>query len=122
MRDQYGFMKFEAQVLSKVPTNVPYMKDFMKDRQAMFKKAIAEKSSKAEYQRRVANLYQGNRWLKKTKIGRIVADPWRALRDYEDRWRDKMPAYESPWERRYRGFRAYTAQVDADLKRRSYLQ
>lgn len=110
-----GFQPFEARPLSRVPMKVaPYVREMIRDRQKMKQKAIAEGASRAEWERRIKALYADNRWFRLGKR-RIESDPWRMLRDYEDRWRAKRPQYDSPWQKRQRNWRQYTRKYERTI-------
>jgi len=58
-----------------------------------------------QWEDHIKELYKKNGWLTdRIRAGKryTIADPWRMLRDYEDRWRARQPEYSSPWEARYR--------------------
>ena len=117
-----GLLPFEARPMSRVPSGVPYLKEMVQERWKAYKPLKEGKISEAEYVRRIKVKYQQNRWLRRNRAGRIVADPWQMLRDFEDRWRAKQPIYESPWESRWKRWSDFIAKTEAGLKRRSYLQ
>lgn len=110
-----GFLPFEARPLSRIPTTrTPYMGEMIKDRLKMRQKAIVEKTGQAEWERRIKGLYDENKWLR-AGVRRIERDPWKMLRDYEDRWRDKQPEYESPWEKRGRKWKDFQGEVERTI-------
>lgn len=120
---EVGFLKFEAKPLSRVPLKTPYFKGMISERKAELQDARQKKLSRDEFEKTIKARYQGNRWLRRTKSGQIVADPWHYLREYEERWRNKFAQYESPWEGRQRRFRDFIARTEGNLqRRRGYLQ
>jgi hypothetical protein len=112
-----GLLPFEARPLSRVPPNVPYFKEMLRERRAMFKKAAQMKVTQAKWEEQIKELYKVNRWQKLGRTGKIVADPWQMLRQQEEKWRDKQPQYESPWEGRQRTWRDFLPKVEKTLQR-----
>lgn len=109
-----GFLDTEARVLSKVPTNVPYMKGLIAERQALFNKAKKRDMTKGEYERRIKLKYHAKGW---TEYGRMgdkhlrkfnQSAVWKMLRAYEDRYKDDHPSYKSPWIPRQKAFSEFT--------------
>lgn len=91
-----GLLPFEAKELSKVPLNVPYFRMLVGERRQEYKKFIKAERLTA-WISYIKKLYDDNGWV--TVIGsHRIYDPWKLLRDYEERYRHKMPMYESPWE------------------------
>jgi len=116
-----GFLPFEARAMSKVPLRVcPYMKQLAKDRYKDFLKAKAEGMTRAGWQDKIKKLYSDNHWLRAGKR-RIEADPWKMLREYEDRWKDKNPQYTSPWQKRWRDWKDYQRKIEATIKKQKGL-
>jgi hypothetical protein len=112
------FLPFEARPLSRVPIpTVPYMKELIKERQAMYRKAIEMKVGITKWESQIKELYKVNRWFKLNKVGKIIADPWRMFRDFGDKYRARKPEYDSPWEKRQRDFRDYQGKVERTLLR-----
>ena len=116
-RRQDGFLPFEARSLSRVPPRVPYLADLVEERRAMVKKAKSLGTTQREFEMQVKNLYRVNNWLKKNEAGKIVADPWAMFRDFGDRFRQKNPEYDSPWEKRQRNWRDFQARIERTLER-----
>jgi len=115
---KYGFTRFEARPLSKVPTSVcPYFRELMRERQALMKKALKMGKSEKEYTDSIKELYRVNRWAKVNRAGKIVADPWKMLREYEDRWKQKNPNYTSPWMKRWRNWKDFQRKVENTLRK-----
>ena len=116
-----GFMPGEARPLSRVPFKIaPYTKEMFRDRQKMVKKVNADMKGASktaiakELEARIKKLYDTNRWTSLGKRG-IYRDPWKMLRDYEDRWRDKFPQYTSPWQPRRRDFVNYVGKAERTI-------
>lgn len=103
---QLGFLDFEAAELSqlskRVLSDTPYIRDMLKDRAKVLQEAINRQWGKANYIKWVKELYSDKKWTRRTKTGRVLSDPWSLLRDYEDKYREKYPAYTSPWQRQPR--------------------
>lgn len=110
-----GFLPFEARVLSKVPVRIcPYMKELMKERRAMFQKARADGATRAQWENLIKGKYNTNKWLSAGRR-RIEADPWKMLRDFEDRFRDKNPEYTSPWQKRVRDWQNFLRKAERTI-------
>lgn len=132
-----GFLPFEAEPLSKVPfyivvwkgktagQKIPYMERVVRERrklQTNTLKAARERGlTKIEWgkawKRKITELYNHNRWLKRNKAGQLVPDPWAMLRDFEDRFKHRTPEYESPWQPRQRDYRKDIAKLEETLRR-----
>ncbi len=110
-----GMLPFEARPLSKVPVRVcPYMKQLTKERYQDFLKAKAEGATRTGWENRIKKLYSDNRWLRAGKR-RIEADPWKMLREYEDRWRARFPQYTSPSEKKWRDWKDYQRKIERTI-------
>ena len=117
-----GFLPFEARPLSRVPFKIcPYMRQLIADRRAEANKAIKGGLTKKEYEQQIKDKYKGNKWQKLNRVGKVVADPWRMLRDYEDRWRAKQPDYSSPWEARMRKWRDFIDKIERTMQKQKGL-
>lgn len=111
-----GFLPFEARALSRVPFKIcPYMRQLISDRQETVSEAKGAGATKAQYENQIKGLYNKEKWLKQDRIGKAVADPWRMLRDYEDRWRQKQPSYTSPWEAKYRRWKDFYTKLERTM-------
>ena len=111
-----GWLPFEARSLSHVPIRtVPYMKGMIKERQDMFRKAKDMGTTIDRWRSQIKELYIINKFVRTDWKGKKVADPWAFLRDYEDRWRAKNPAYESPWQKRRRSWRRFMEMVEKTI-------
>ena len=114
-----GALPFEARPWSKVPFGrVPYMKDLINDRIKLFQQAQREGLSIKRWEDRIKDLYNKNKWLKAGKR-RIEADPWKMLRDYENKWRVKNPSYTSPWEARWKGWKDFLARAERTIQKQT---
>jgi hypothetical protein len=112
-----GFLPFEARPLSRVPSYVPYLKAMARERRDMIKKARALGTTQRQFEAQIKELYQINKWLRKNKAGKTIASPWAMFRDYGDRFRQKHPEYDSPWQKRQRRLRDFEARIERTLKR-----
>ena len=112
-----GFLPFEARPLSRVPSYVPYLKALAQERRDMVKKAKSLGTTQRAFEAQIKELYRVNRWLKRNKAGKTVADPWAMLRDFGERFRQKNPEYDSPWEKRQRNWRDFQARIERTLER-----
>lgn len=95
------FLRIEAASLSFVPFNVPYYKQLIRDRQATFRQAQKEGQTSEQYEQGIIKDYIAHGWLRH-KRGKDVPDTFKLLRAYEDRYRDRQPQYESPWQKKPR--------------------
>ena len=112
-----GLLPFEARPMSRVPSNVPYFKAMLKERREMFKKAQQMKTTQAQWETQIKELYRVNKWQKLGRTGKIVADPWHMLRQQEEKYRQKYPQYESPWQPRGRNFKDFQRKQEKTLAR-----
>lgn len=115
---QFGFLPFESRPLSWVPTKVcPYLRDMMVDRRDMVRKMVKDGKTRKQVEDSIKDLYRASNWLKKNRVGKIVADPWKMLREFEDKWKVKQPQYTSPWMKRQQTWRDFQAKIEKTLKR-----
>lgn len=112
-----AFLPFEARPLSRVPSYVPYFRAIVKERRDMARKALKMGTKRLAFETQIRELYRVNRWVKKNKAGKIVADPWAMLRDFQDKFKDKNPQYDSPWEKRQRNWRDFQSRIEKTLAR-----
>lgn len=112
-----GFLPFEARPLSQVPIRtVPYMRDMIRDRQQLFNRAVKAKTSKWKWRDQIKELYAADEFMKLDWKDRLVPDPWQFLRSEEDKFKAKNPAYESPWEKRRRGWRDFLERIEKTIE------
>lgn len=128
LRDS-GFTAREAQVLSNMPLNVPYMRKLVTERRQELRKAVKSGLTVKKFQDNIKNFYVANKFLKDAKIskktGKVIRariDPWAMLRDYEDKFKAKTPQYDSPWQKKQKGFRDYMSKVERTIAKQSGLQ
>jgi len=114
---QAGFLPFEARPLSRVPSYVPYFRAIVKERRDLERKALKMGTKRAAFEGQIRELYRVNGWLKKNKASKVVADPWAMLRDFQDKFKDKNPQYDSPWEKRQRNWRDFQSRIEKTLAR-----
>ena len=114
---QAGMLPFEARPLSKVPFKIcPYMRRLISERASELGKARRQGATQRQWEDHIKGRYAKNKWLRAGKV-RIEADPWRMLRDYEDKWRAKQPQYTSPWQKRYRQWKDFVGKVERTIAR-----
>ena len=106
-----GFLAQEAQVLSKVPMKVPYMKTIMRDRRKEVKTLIDKKYSKTRIEEALKMKYEVQGFMKPR--GRL--DVWAYLRRYEDDWKNKHPEYSSPSQKRRKNFVDFQRKLEGSL-------
>jgi len=116
LRDS-GFLPFEARALSKVPPQTPYMIDMITERRKFVKDYRTKGFSDKQIVGQLKQYYIDNEFLKH-KIGkRATLDPWKMLRHWEDQYKDHMPDYTSPWQKRQKSWVKYTAKAEKTLAR-----
>ena len=112
-----AFTKFEAVALSKVsPGITPYFREMMKERAEMAAKAFKMGTSEKQFETQIKELYRVNRWVKRNRAGQIIADPWKMFREFEDKFKQKTPAYTSPWQKRQKNMRDFVAKYERSIK------
>jgi len=112
----HGFLRFEAQTLSRTSLKVPYFDLLIKERSNLFAEAVERQQSLTQYEKQIKGIYKSNRWYKLSRSGKIVADPWAMYRDREDAHRQKHPQYTSPWEKRQKDFRGFVSKTEKNIK------
>lgn len=110
-----GFLPFEARPLSRVPSNVPYFRQLVMDRANDARAAKARGVTRGQYEDKIKGQYRREGWLKKDRLGKVVADAWQMLRAFEDRYRARQPEYESPWEPRGRKLKDFIAKIERTM-------
>ena len=65
-----------------------------------------------QYEVQIKLTYAKNGWVRRSKKGQVVADPWKMLRDFEDRYKQKNPEYDSPWEKRWRDWKDFLGKYE----------
>lgn len=112
-----GLLPYEARPLSKVPLkSTPYMRALVKERQGEYRQAAKAKVGLRGYEAQIKDKYDKAGWLTAGKW-RIRRDPWKMLRDYEDKWRAKNPQYTSPWEKRWRDWKGFVDKAERTIAR-----
>ena len=115
-----GFLAFEARPLSVVPIkSVPYMKGLIRERLQLLRDAQQHKATTAQYEAQIRKDYNTHGFLKRNRVGKVISDPWAMLHDFEDRYRAKNPAYESPWEKRRRSLVDFMAKIEQTIASQS---
>lgn len=93
-----GFLPVEAKELSTITTMTPYIRQLIKDRYAMYLVHKEQKTTTAEYNKNIVNIYIDRGWLSNSKsLGKKLDDKavYRLLRFYENLYRMDYPEYES---------------------------
>ena len=108
-----GFARFEAFQLSKVPRKhiPPYMRGFISQRAKEYKQAIKEGWSQAHWNKFITQKYKDSKWLN----DKGKCSVWEMLRSYEDRYKDKHPAYDSPWQKNTKKQRDYIHTIEKKI-------
>lgn len=118
-----GMLKFEAGELCKVQYWPVYFARLCKERKTRFKQHIAEGKSYADWETLILFEYEVHNWVRKKKgvvvlrRGLPIADAWSMFRAFEDKYKDRKPEYESPWEKKARDFRDFQPKVERTLAR-----
>jgi hypothetical protein len=82
---QAGFLKFEAEIYSKLPADIPYAKKLYKDRAKLYKKALKGQWTKEKYKLAILYEYDKRGIVKKGKyFGK--AEAYALLRSFESDW------------------------------------
>ena len=111
-----GFLPFEARPMSRIPIRpVPWMRGMIKEREDMFREAEKLKISATKWRQQIKELYVVNDFITTNKKGKRIADPWAFVHDFEDRYRARNPAYESPWEKRRRTWRDFLERIERTI-------
>lgn len=104
-------LKNEAFQLSKVPFSVPYMKPMVEDRLKDYRKALAQRITRSQYEKIIRDTYDKMGWID----SKGNYSPWSMLRDYQDRYRDKHPSYDSPWEKQRKSMKDFVKTLEKQL-------
>ena len=96
-----GFLPFEAQEMSKIPLDAPYLKDMIKERLSAFQEARRIRLSANAWKEVVYDIYI-SRGLTRKRYGRDFPDVWKYIRLQEERGKTKYPQYESPTKKKAR--------------------
>ena len=120
------FLPFEARWLSRVPFGLcPYMKDIKKDRRELMARTRAEAKAQGkkltswDWEKIIKNLYKKSDWCRLDRRDHLMYDPYRLLKDYEERHRQKNPQYESPWEARGRKWKDFIDRYERTVARQT---
>lgn len=99
--ERYAFTEFEAEALKVVPIKpTPYFKDLCQERVKEHQRWLNDGRTEADWLQHIIERYRANSWYKRDDFGTPIADPFKMLRDFEDRYRDRHPQYVSPWEKK----------------------
>jgi len=122
-----GCPKWEARPLSRIPQTkvIPYMKVFINQRieeyEKAFKRARKQGISDAEFNKQwgthIKRRYIAMGWKhRKDRWGATVA--FRMIKEVKDRYRNRKPEYESPWEKRRKRWKEFSAKIDREYDSR----
>lgn len=121
-----GCPKWEARPLSRVPQTkaVPYMKVFINQRIEEYEKAfkrarkqgISDVNFNKQWDTHIKRRYIAMGWKhRKDRWGATVA--FRMIKEVKDRYRNRKPEYESPWEKRRKRWKEFSAKIDREYER-----
>lgn len=121
-----GCPKWEARPLSRIPQGkaVPYMKVFIAQRKGEYDRAIKQANKKGlsreafikQWGTHIKRRYNAMGWKhRKDRWGATVA--FRMLKDVKERYRNRKPSYESPWEKRRKRWKEFSAKIDREYDR-----
>ena len=114
-----GFTDTEARPLSKIPSNVPYLFKAIKERVSKVSSLQKQGVSNTKIRQMIADEYTKKGYTRKTN-GRVQIDPWKLIKEYEKEYKNKQPAYNSPWERNYRGFKDFAKKYEKTVGGQGY--
>jgi len=114
-----GFLPFEAQTLSKIPVkSTPYIRELIVDRNKMYLNAKDKKTTTGTWEKQIKELYSTS-GFRTNKRGKIVADVWKMVRYFEDRYKDKYPEYTSPWKKRLKTWRDFMSKAEKTIEKQN---
>lgn len=99
---QAGFLPFEAQRLSALPSlKIPYVRQMISERKRLLRKAVRGNWTKKKYVETIKDMYEKNYWKVKvtavTRRGMVgYHDPWAMLRKIRDDYIYDHPEFKSP--------------------------
>lgn len=111
-----GFLPFEAQELSIVKKIPPYFKRIVLERRSLLMNAKKYHWSKEEYLRRVRSFYVREKIHPRGLLQKRLS-VWDLLRKYEDKYKDKFPAYETPTGKKHSKLRDFNYTALARQRR-----
>lgn len=122
-----GFLPFEAKELSMVNmAYVPWFKELVADRKkelAEYRMAGKEPLPEAEFQKiwrdHVLEAYKKHGWYKPVGLGRVILDAWRLARKYEDIYKARFPAYNSPWQKRGKSMPDFLGKLENTIAKQA---
>lgn len=125
LRQSY-FLPFEARWLSRVPFSLcPYMREILRDRRELRVRSRSEAKAQGkvltswDWEKIIKRLYDRSGWCRLDRKDHRMYDPYRLLKDYEERYRAKKPEYESPWERRGRKWKDFIEHYERTVARQT---
>lgn len=114
-----GFLPFEAQDLSKVSIKLtPYLQQMVTERKRMLAKATKARLTKAGYKKLIDNIYDKGHFYIARAQG-IKPDVWKMFRDWEEKYRDKHPEYQSPWQKKRKKWVDFMAKAERTIAKQN---
>ena len=121
-----GCPKWEARPLSRIPQGkaVPYMKGFIAQRKGEYDRAIKQANKKGlsneafikQWGTHIKRRYIALKWKHlKDRWGATVA--FRMLKDVKEKYKAGKKEYESPWEKRRKRWKEFSAKIDREYDR-----
>ena len=110
-----GLLEFEIKEFlpNKGVVEAPYFKSFLADRRKILRKS----KNAVQFARKVGDFYRSKLGSSYTKDK--VARPWELLRIYENKYKDKFPAYETPTAKKQGKVRDFdTAALERSRKKK----
>jgi len=114
---QSGFLRFEARDLSRIPLKVPYMRRIVVERRKEVRKAQRQDMSVFQWEKMIKKSYVANSWVKSYRRGKGVYSVWKMVQAQEREYKNKHPEYESPWEKRRKGFKDFQDKFERTYKK-----
>lgn len=113
-----GFLPVESDILSKIPFDVPYISNIIKDRMDLYKKCIDRNMTRGEYLNYIKQLYIDKGYIKPGKgVIRANIDVWAMLRGYEDLYKQKNPEYDSPYKKKRTNWNDFMTKAEKTIER-----
>ncbi|MCK9601928.1 MAG: hypothetical protein M0R06_22980 [Sphaerochaeta sp.] len=111
-----GMLPSEARRIRLLPNwrDVPWAAEVVNQRSADWSAARRRGISREAFDKAIVNDYKEEKWLVRG-LKQIQVDVHAMLRHHCDRFRQRNPDYESPWEERQRSFMRYARAVDRTI-------
>lgn len=98
-----GFRHMEAVEFSRTSRSgmkAPYFQHMLRSRKRTVENLKRAGRTDKQIRDYIKKQYVDNNWLKADKLGRVRIDPWKLLREHEDKAHRRGEEYESPWRKR----------------------